>query len=800
MIGGKAQSSIVPVALGATLTSSTYGSTIPVLHGRTKQALYLIWNANLRTEHNSGKKVKKVLSFGIKKGPTYYCQNADFLLATNPIVGPLQLWVNQSTFLPLVFTQQNTTVAPGAAGTITIADAKFYSVIGVTLSASYSVTFDDYGGPGPVTLTGSYEIPLWNSALAGPNVTDMQGSRAFPYVYNWLPGYGAIIGIETCGQGLIGGTFNIYYAQLATAGSTLYSKTPSNPSSSAVPVSAVNLTFEPQLGDYAPTYSGFSAQQIIYPHYAGISSPAIDMGSAQVMPTFQLETQGSNGVYSTGDADFCDIVRDIFMGAGQSGLNGIQAYTEVQHGLGCFNYPGCVQKKMALSSTLGTSGGPSVNSCSYDLPNTAGDFLIAFVWGGDSSTAISDTAGNTWTPVFPVVTNQAYQIWVATALYAVAGNTVTLTGNQRALIILEVAGVDTWDATADGTVFASGSLPASFRAASVVTATNVKSTPEYLLSFNLLFSTSGGNAQGLFSFDPAPNTNWNNSVSVKGYSMSVQERTVYDPGNYPFFLQAVTPAQFEQEWPGGIPIGTDGTIVNCVLAFKGSQPPSYPKPLGDILDGPSLEQVRLQCRAAQIPATFGPGNVGLCGSLLMDSQQNASDYLTSLYKAMNAAPVWAGFKLLSIPYSEVSAVGNGAVYVAPTAAGPVAALTEADMIAEGSTPPVEVQRKAQVDIPNLLQIQFPNRAGQYNDVIISQPEAGAIALYGPRKDAPQQMRMIQDPAIARIILGIDIRRQNYLRNTYKFTLKAKWKMLLPMDLITIPVSSTMALPSPEDYR
>jgi hypothetical protein len=279
--------------------------------------------------------------------------------------------------------------------------------------------------------------------------------------------------------------------------------------------------------------------------------------------------------------------------------------------------------------------------------------------------------------------------------------------------------------------------------------------------------------------------------------MDVQERTVYVPGTYPFLLQAVSAAQFAQSWPGGIPTGTNGTIVNCVLAFKCSQPPAYPMPNGDILDAPSLEQVRLQCRAAQV--SVYQGIVGLCGSLLMDSQQPAADYLNQLYKAMNAAPVWAGFKLLSIPYSEVSAVGNGAVYVAPTASGPVAQLTEADMIAEGTKAPVEISRKAQVDIPNLLQIQHPNRAGQYNDVIVSQPEAGSIALYGPRKDSPQQMRMIQDPAVARMILGIDIRRQNYLRNTYKFTLKAKWKMLLPMDLITIPVSSTMALPSPQDY-
>ena len=153
-----------------------------------------------------------------------------------------------------------------------------------------------------------------------------------------------------------------------------------------------------------------------------------------------------------------------------------------------------------------------------------------------------------------------------------------------------------------------------------------------------------------------------------------------------------------------------------VIALKCSQAPNYPKPLGNILDLSSLRLSRDQCRTN-----------GLWGSLIMDSQQQASDWLQDLYTAMNAAPVWSGFVLKSIPYSEVSAVGNGALYIAPTAPGPVANLTESDFIGDSGSPLISVERKAQVDIPNLLQLQTPNRASDYNTVVTSQPPAGAYA-------------------------------------------------------------------------
>jgi hypothetical protein len=96
-----------------------------------------------------------------------------------------------------------------------------------------------------------------------------------------------------------------------------------------------------------------------------------------------------------------------------------------------------------------------------------------------------------------------------------------------------------------------------------------------------------------------------------------------------------------------------------------------------------------------------------------------------------------------------------------------------------------VSRSDPADALNVLQVQHYDRNNMYNQEVTSQPEAGAIALYGPRKQAPIVLEMIQDPAVARKILAIESRRRVYLRNTYKFTLKSNWNGIEPMDLVTI---------------
>ena len=768
MIGKASNSQIRTVALGATVQSSTYGQTIPRIYGRCKSALYLIWAANLR-QGASGKGAKKEnllgpLSkiFGIGQG---YLENVDFLVGHNPILNALQFWVNQTQWLPLNFAEYSLGCPFIGPGSITIPDSLFYAVLGVTITTQYawgtghtgSVTFDDYGGQGPQTYSGSYEIPMWNQMMTGPNPTDPSGGRFSPYIYRWTPGDNVIY-LPNAPLGnypSTGYTINIYYAQLDPSGASLYDK---KNSGTSIPIAALNMVFEEVLGN-GPEYVLFPSnpaygQRIEYPHYAGMSSVALDLGTSNNLPNLQPEIQGAFGLYSKGDADFADMIEDVFNGATQAGFSNSSPLTTLNHGLNCQNFPGPVQA-VSFSSLPDFLAPATTTAWTYPLPNTAGNLLVvALASSGGSVTAISDTAGNTWTPAFGSPTDD-YQVWTATAnAYSIGGHgtTVTITWSWAGLpqvqgSLIEIAGVDTLSATG-----------ISFTNSVSVTSPGTARTPAYLFGF------VSGYGLGLID-NPMPQIpNWN----------------LIGPGSvYGFYGRVVNfPGTFTLTAPS---IGL-GYLPNslALFCFTNSMPVSYAQPLGDILDHPTLDLVRLQCRAA-----------GLWGSLSMDSQKAASDWLKDLYDAADAAPVWSGFVLKSIPYSEVSAVGNGAIYNAPTASGPLYNFKESDFITAAGEPPVTVERIAQLDVPDLLQIQQPSRDAQYNDVVVSEPETAAIALLGPRKASPVQMRMFQEPEVGRMYLGIQVRRENYLRNSYKFKLPARFKLLEAMALATLPLSATM---------
>jgi hypothetical protein len=331
MFSGKNQSGQAPTAFGSMLQASTYGMTIPVIYGRTISPALAIWANNLR-QGGSSKKFKQ-----LKKGITAYCENIDFLLGKNPILGTLQFYVNNGKypldFITFITSGSGRKQVGNFAG---LPDPNFYAVIGVTKTETYSYTFNDYGGSGPVTVSGSYEIPMWNELVGGPDPTGNSGYRNFPFCYRWEPGYGPYIYIDY--PDFFTDVFTIHYAQLSSA--TL----------PQTPLSKLRLHWEARLGD-GDEYDGniqgtstpLSSQQIIYDEYAGIGSASIDLGSSGTIPSIKPELQGKFGLYSSGDCDFVDIIEDILKsGITQAALGGSVGFGATQHGVGCFDYPGCI--------------------------------------------------------------------------------------------------------------------------------------------------------------------------------------------------------------------------------------------------------------------------------------------------------------------------------------------------------------------------------------------------------------------------------------------------------------------------
>jgi hypothetical protein len=802
MLGSKSQNAIRPVALGTTVNSGAYGQTIPLLYGVTKGAMYLIWMANIR--QGSGKKSKK------SKAPPDYVANVDWLLCHNPVMGVLQSWVNQNQWLVLNFQKYSASLGYSGNSEITVPDSRVYYVLAVTATIPYgsnyntgadSVTFNDYGGQGSSTLSGSYEIPLWNMAYNGPDPMHASGCRWAPWAYWWTPGSGATVllpylGIAEMGLSL---TINVYYAQIpgfneiTTNGLQSAFGLNGSKANADTPIGALNLQFEPSLGD-GPEFFGTDSttgnlltdQRIIYPHYAGAGSAEMAMGSGQMFPNVQPEILGAFPLNpnsdNSADADFADMVEDLFYGATQAGFGNDNPQSPIQHGLNCGQRPGTVQQ-----ADFG-GGSPFVGSAptwTYSQPNVAGDWLIVCAAVGSSSAplTISDTAANSWTALFSG--ENTFQVWYAQAKACNVndhGTAVTVTlpwyGEPASEVSLfEIAGVDTLDAV----VTAMGN-------SAEITTTGAQATPMYIFAFGEYLAAGGVPPWGtvnpptlwqylLYPDRPAgtaPGGPVSDAPDGGGVSYVPQCRIVQFPGTYRYTAPTVQAS------------GARNAGHVALLAFKCSQPPNYPPALGniigDIIDKPSLQVVRNQCRAA-----------GLWGSLFLDSQTKGSDIIGQLYDAMDAWPVWSGFSLKSIARSEVSAVGNGAAYYAPTAPGPIVDLTEADFNTGGKsdTAPVTVTRKAQVNVPDILSVQHPNRASQYNDIVVSQPESGAVALYGPRKDSPKRMPMFQSPAVSRMYLDIQVRLANYVRNQYEFPLMAKWKLLESGDLVTIPLSSTM---------
>jgi hypothetical protein len=724
MLSGKTQASVQPYAYGSLLQAATYGATIPIIFGRTQSPLLAFWTANLR-QGGSSKKGKAG-----KKGVTAYCENISFVGGHNPILGALQIW-NNGTKAPLNFTTYSATLS---GGSITVPDAHFYAVIGVTITSNYVTTFEDYGASGSDIGAGVFEIPLWNELFVGPDPTHGSAARNYPYCYRWSPVYGATLYFDA--DALAGSTVTVHYAQLA---SSIGYQTP---------LAKNRLHFESVCGDgdeYTGNFQGgggpLSAQQIEYPMFAGAGSASIDLGSAGVIPQMQVEWQGKFGVYPDGDADFADMIENVIKsGVAQANIGSSTtpqpSFTRLEHGLSCYRFPGAVQRKVVLSAAS------QQNVLQYNLSTTEGNFLLVLASNELASSAtlsIADTGSNTWTPIFSG--GNCRQAWYA---QAVGGDCeVTISGfnnNGTQVSIFEIAGLDSIDSVVVGSAGAGS-----------VTTTNTRGWPAYVLGVGFWTAAAA-------PADPSI-AHWNSllDASTSMYGGSSQ---------YHLVLERNISA------PGDVSLALSGSPDDmCLIAFKASNPAANAKPVGDFLDLPSLDLVRRQCRAN-----------GLWGSLSMSSQQAASDWLKTLYQAANAAPVYAGFKLFSVPYSEASAAGNGAIYEAPSSAGPVFNLSteNGDFVTSGGEPPIRIKTASRVNEPNVLQMQCLSRSSDYNPSVVQQPDAGSIALYGLRKDDPVQNNAVQDVGIARSLLGIQVRRKQYGGDTFSFRLPAKWCLLAPM--------------------
>lgn len=738
MIGKWCNSRLRANSMDTPLQTSVYGASIPNIYGRSSSPLSVIWIGNIRDEGEGGKLKGK------GDGARYFC-NIDFMIGANPIIDPLNVWRNREDRFSLNFISYEVGVANLGSPTIAFGDPDFYALIGVTFLCAYDAHFDDYGSSAPLDDTGSFAHPMWNLATAGPGLD--AGYRNWPFCYYWQPGsptmeipaiaLGALSAYSPDPNYLV---FTVYYAQVATMDGW----------GKHTPIGFSSLAFERELGS-GSEYASDPDEQVLYPPYAGLGSDYCDLGTERMVKSYRVDILGSYPLYPEGDCDFADIIEDIFRSGMAQAAYGLEtAFTQLQRGLGCYEYPGPLQKKAWKAADAS-----KLTTICYDLGNTHENILIAVasaVDGWSATPSISDAAGNSWIPVLSVA---GQQIWYCVPCNgSVPGNEVTLNiaGSDGDVQLLELGGLHEFDTS----VIYAGPVAGESRISASITTGNGAWLPDYILSVLIDTTNSPDDWAPVPPLKPA---------AGKLYAQRSDYCIVRNPGTYTF--------SYDYRGEGGIvPEGTQLTWV--LIAFKAIYGADYAYPIGDILDIETLDLCRQQCRA-----------YSLWGSLNMDAQKKASDWLEDLYTCMNAAPVWSGFKLKSIPRSEISAVGNGGVYESPTAGGPIAHLGDNDFMAEPGDPVITVKRKSRSDSMNMVQLQYYDRDGDYNSVTISSPERSSITTFGLRKESPKMLLSLRDGDAATRLLGIMQRQQTQILNTYEFKLKANWKLLEPMDLVTI---------------
>ena len=191
-------------------------------------------------------------------------------------------------------------------------------------------------------------------------------------------------------------------------------------------------------------------------------------------------------------------------------------------------------------------------------------------------------------------------------------------------------------------------------------------------------------------------------------------------------------------------------------------------------------------------------------SKAIDTQSSVSDILREVIETGNVGAVWSGGLLKLIPYGDTAAVGNGYTFIPPTT--PVATLSWDDLLSESEASkgratrgdPLQVLVKAPQDCMNYVQVQWVNRENDYNNEITPEQNDAFIAQYGFRPEAPLTWNFITTQAAASWALSLRLKRNCYIRNTYKLWLPFWFSALEPMDMIVLPTGEPVRITQIED--
>ena len=174
---------------------------------------------------------------------------------------------------------------------------------------------------------------------------------------------------------------------------------------------------------------------------------------------------------------------------------------------------------------------------------------------------------------------------------------------------------------------------------------------------------------------------------------------------------------------------------------------------------------------------------GIFLSPVYSEQTEAQQNISELLEQTNSAAVFSQGRLKIVPYGDVKLSGNGAVYVPNLT--PVYDLTDDDFIVSGAEDPLRVERKTNADAYNQIQVEYLDRANDYNIAVAEVKDQANIEQYGLRPKDAVKMHGICDAKVANHVAQLLLQRALYVRNEYEFKLGWKYCLLEPMDLVTL---------------
>lgn len=173
----------------------------------------------------------------------------------------------------------------------------------------------------------------------------------------------------------------------------------------------------------------------------------------------------------------------------------------------------------------------------------------------------------------------------------------------------------------------------------------------------------------------------------------------------------------------------------------------------------------------------------------MEQQRSAADWFKEICEIAGVAIVASGFQVKLIPYCERSEVGNGVVYTAPTAAGPIYDLIDKDFLDKKQ--PVVIARKRSVDQYNLQPVTYIERDDDYADATATGADQGGVYARMSQRAQPKDYKTIFTKDVADKVSTVLAKKQSIDANEYSFKISStRYVLLEAMGLVRLTDART----------